>query len=107
MASKCKIVNVILNSNNKQSGSTNNQATYYIDWASILKDNTPYQLHFAYIGQKNTIDGSNLALVYADFNTSNKLNTATANGAMTSQMIGFLKLYWLNKLCLALKIICC
>ena len=72
MASKCKIVNVVLNSNNKASG-TNNQATYYMDWSSILKDNTPYYLHFTYIGGANVITGTKLALVYADFNTSNKL----------------------------------
>jgi hypothetical protein len=90
MASNCKVVNVILNSNNKASG-TNNQATYYIDWSSILKNNQAYYLHFTYIGGKNTIDGSNLALLYGEFNTSNKLNTATASGAMSSQMLGFLK----------------
>ena len=90
MANKCKIVNVILNSNNKASG-TNNQATYYMAWDTILKANTPYKLHFTYIGGANTITGSKLALVYADFNTSNKLNNSTQNGASTSQMLGFLK----------------
>ena len=91
MASKCKVVNVVLNSNNKASG-TNNQATYYMDWSAILKDNTPYYLHFTYIGGANTITGTKLALVYADFiNTSNKLNSSTQNGASSTQFLGFLK----------------
>ncbi len=89
MASKCKIVNVILNSNNKASG-TNNQAQYYIDWGAILKNNTSYYLHFTYLGGNNVINGSKLALLYADFQTSNKLNTATQYGANSSQMLGFL-----------------
>jgi hypothetical protein len=90
MASKCKIVNVVLNSNNKASG-TNNQATYYMDWSSILKDNTQYYLHFTYMGCANTITGTKLALVYADFQTSNKLNSATQNGASSTQFLGCLK----------------
>lgn len=90
MASKCKIVNVVLNSNNKVSG-TNNQATYNIDWASILKNNTPYELHFTYLGSANTITGTNLAVVYADFITSNKSNNSTQNGASSTQILGFLK----------------
>ena len=90
MASKCKIVNVVLNSNNKFSG-TNNQATYNIDWGAILKDNTPYKLHYTYIGGSNVLTGANLALVYADFITSNKLNNSTQNGASSTQCLGFLK----------------
>lgn len=90
MASKCKIVNVVLNSNNKASGA-NNQANYYIDWSSILKSNTPYYLHFTYIGQSNTITGAKIATVYADFITSNKLNSSTQNGASSTQFLGFLK----------------
>ena len=90
MASKCKIVNVVLNSNNKASG-TNNQATYYMDWSSILKNNTSYYLHFTYLGGSNVITGTKLALVYADFQTSNKANSSTQNGASSTQFLGFLK----------------
>lgn len=84
-------VNVILNSNNK-TGGTNNQANYTIDWGAILKNNTPYYLHFTYIGGANTLTGTKLATVYADFQTTNKQNTSTSFGASTSEMIGYLKI---------------
>jgi hypothetical protein len=90
MSSKCKVVNVVLNSNQAVSGNTQS-ATYYMDWGAILKDNTPYYLHFTYIGGANTITGTKLATVYADFITSNKLNNSTQNGASSTQMLGFLK----------------
>lgn len=87
-----KIVNVVLNSNNKVSG-TNNQATYYMDWSAILKNNTPYYLHFTYIGGRNVCDGQKLATVYVDFNTSsNKQNSSTSFGASSTQMLGYLKI---------------
>lgn len=85
------IVNVILNSNNK-TGGTNNNASYTIDWGAILKNNTPYYLHFTYIGGVNTLTGTKLATVYADFETTNKQNTSTSYGASSSQMIGYLKI---------------
>jgi hypothetical protein len=86
-----KVVNVILNSNNAITGSTTQKATYFMDWGSILEDNTPYYLHFTYIGGKNTIDGTNLATIYADFQTSNKFNTSSSQFASSTQMLGFLK----------------
>lgn len=85
---KNQIVNVILNSNNKTSGTTQ-QAFYTVDWGTVLKNNTAYYLHFTYIGGNNSITGSRIATVYADFNTANIQNGATSYGAQTSQMIGF------------------
>jgi hypothetical protein len=84
-----KIVNVILNSNNKTSGTTQ-KAFYTVDWGAILKNNTKYDLHFTYIGGVNTITGTRIATVYADFQTSNIQNSATSFGAQTSQMLGFI-----------------
>jgi hypothetical protein len=91
MSRNSKVVNVVLNSNNALTGSTTQRATYFMDWGSILENNIPYYLHFTYIGGKNTIDGSNLATVYADFQTSNKFNTAASQIASSTQMLGFLK----------------
>lgn len=85
---KNKIVNVILNSNNKTAGTTQ-EAHYTVDWGTILKNNTAYYLHFTYIGGNNSITGSRIATLYADFNTSNIQNGATSYGAQTSQMLGF------------------
>lgn len=85
---KNKIVNVILNSNNKTAGSTQ-EAHYTVDWGAILKKNTAYYLHFTYIGGNNSINGIRIATVYADFQTSNVQNNATSYGAQTSEMLGF------------------
>jgi len=63
-----RIVNVVLNSNNAIAGSTNNNANYNIDWGAILKDNTPYRLHWNYVGQPNTLTNlSKLAVVQVNF----------------------------------------
>ena len=86
-----KIVNVVLNSNNALTGSTTQSANYFMNWGSILEDNTEYYLHFTYIGGKNTIDGANLATVYANFNISNKFNTSEKQSASSTTMLGFLK----------------
>jgi len=85
---KKKVVNVILNSNNKTSGTTQ-EAFYTVDWGAILKNNTPYDLHFTYLGGVNTITGTRIPTVYADFQTSNIQNGPTSYGAQTSQMLGF------------------
>lgn len=86
-----RIVNVILNSNNK-TGGTNNQANYSFDWGAVLKNNVPYYLHFTYIGGANTITGTKLATVYSDIQTTNKQNTSTNSGAGSTQMLGYLKI---------------
>jgi hypothetical protein len=91
MSINSKIVNVVLNSNNAITGSTTQSANYFMNWGAILEDNTPYYLHFTYIGGKNIIDGTNLATVYANFNTSNKFNTSSTQSASSTTMLGFLK----------------
>jgi len=88
-----KIVNVYLNSNNKISG-TNNNATYNIDWGSVLKNNTRYRLHFTYMGGMNTFSAAmtnKIACIYSDIQTSSNRMSST-NGAMTTQMMGYLKI---------------
>lgn len=90
---KSEIVNVYLNSNNKISG-TNNEAVYNIDWSAILKNNTAYKLHFTYIGGVNLFTAAmtnKIPVVYADFQTSSN-RTTSVNGAMTTQILGYLKI---------------
>jgi hypothetical protein len=91
-----KIVNVVLNSNNKVSG-TNSNAVYFIDWGSVLKDRKPYRLHWTYVSQPNTLTAaSKLAQVQVDFNFENYLNTSSTMGAPTTQTIGMLRSNYLN-----------
>ena len=80
-----KQINVILNSKSKTSGTTN-EATYFINWKSILDPKKKYFLHWTYLGGSNTYTGTKLALVYLNFNS----NTFT-NNTQTLQCIGFLK----------------
>lgn len=93
MSPNSKIVNVFLNSNNKISG-TNNNAVYNIDWGTLLKNNTAYRLHFTYMGGFNTFTAASsnkIACVYSDIQTSSNRMSST-NGAMTTQMMGYLKI---------------
>lgn len=91
-----KIVNVVLNSNNKVSG-TNNNATYFINWGSILKEQTPYKMHWTYVGQPNTLTAaSKLAQVTIDFQMEQYLNKSSTYGAPTTQCIGVLRSFYLN-----------
>jgi hypothetical protein len=92
-----KIVNVVLNSNNALAGSTNSNATYNIDWGAILKPNTPYYLHFTYVGQPNTFTGATkLAQVSVDFVMENYLNKSSIYGAPTTTHLGMLRSFYLN-----------
>ena len=92
-----KTVNVILNSNNALSGSTNNNATYNVDWSAILKDGKSYELHFTYVGQTNVItNASKLAQVAIDFNMENYLNISSTYGAPTTLHLGMLRSFYLN-----------
>jgi len=91
-----KITNVILNSNNKVSG-TNNAAVYFIDWGAILKDQTPYRLHWTYTSQPNTLTiNSKVAQVTVDFQMENYLNKSSTYGAPTTTTIGCLRSFYLN-----------
>jgi len=85
-----KIVNVVLNSNNKITGSVNNQAQYYVDWGAILQNNKKYKMHFTYMGQANTLTGTKIATVFSDIQTNS--NVTTGNGAMSTQFMGYLKI---------------
>ena len=86
-----KVVQVILNTTNYISGSTNNSASYYVDWAAILKPNMPYKLHFTYIGGQNIYNGTKPALVSINFNFDVFSTSGTAIGASSSNLIGYLK----------------
>jgi hypothetical protein len=97
MCKSGKIVNVVLNSNNAISGSTNNHATYNVDWSAILKPNRPYKLHWNYVGQTNTItSASKLAQVQIDFQMETYLNQSSIYGAPTTFYIGTLRTFYLN-----------
>ena len=92
-----KIVNVILNSNNALPGSTNNNASYNIDWGSILQPNKPYKLHFTYVGQANTFTiASKLAQVLVNFQMEQYGNQSSTYGAPTTTHIGTLRSFYLN-----------
>ena len=93
-----KIVNVILNSNNAISGSTNSNANYFVDWSAILKLNTPYKLHFTYVGQSNVLTASSkLAQVQVNFLMENYFNkTNNVVGVPTTFTIGVLRSAFLN-----------
>ena len=83
-----KSVNVILNSLNSVSGNMQ-QANYYFDWGAVLDHKKAYYMHFVYLGEANTINGSKLATIYATFNTEN-YTANTGMGAPSTQMLGFL-----------------
>jgi hypothetical protein len=97
MCKSGKIVNVVLNSNNALAGSTNNNATYNIDWGAILKPNKPYKLHWTYVGQTNTITAATkIAQVQIDFQMETYLNKSSIYGAPTTFTIGSLRTFYLN-----------
>lgn len=97
MCGSKRIVNVVLNSNNALAGSTNNNANYNIDWGAILKDNTPYHLHWTYVGQPNTlVAASKLAVVQVNFGMEQYLNRTSTYGAPTTFTIGCLRSFYLN-----------
>ena len=97
MCGSGKIVNVVINSNQKLNGGTNNDCDYFIDWSAILKDRTPYKLHFCYVGQPNTLTiASKLAQIQVDFQLEQYLNNSSLTGAPTTQTIGALRSFYLN-----------
>lgn len=91
-----KIVNVVLNSNNKVSG-TNNDAVYFVDWGAILQNRKKYKMHWTYVSQSNTITAATkVAQVQVDFQTNNYLNRSSTMGAPTTQTIGCLRTFYVN-----------
>lgn len=98
MCGSKRIVNVILNSNNAISGSTNSNANYFVDWSAILKLNTPYKLHFTYVGQSNVLTAaSKLAQVQVNFLMENYFNkTNNTIGVPKTFTIGVLRSAYLN-----------
>jgi len=93
-----RVIQVICNSANAMSGSTTTNATFMVDWNAILEPQTPYHVHFTYLGGVNTyVNGTttatNPALLWANFNTLSyivpKLSSFTStNGSPVSS--GFL-----------------
>lgn len=91
-----KIVNVVVNSNNAINGSTNNNATYNIDFGTILKPRVPYKLHWTYVGQPNVLTAaSKIAQVQVDFNME-QYSGGSIYGAPTTFIIGTLRSFYLN-----------
>ena len=86
-----RVTQVILNTTNYISGSTNNNANYYVDWSAILKPGIPYKLHWTYMGGQNIYNGTKPAYVSVNFNFDVYQASGTAIGASTSNIIGFLK----------------
>jgi hypothetical protein len=97
MCGKGKIINVVLNSNNALSGSTNNNASYNIDFSAILKDKMAYHLHWTYVGQANTLTiASKIPQVQVNFVTETYLNRSSTLGAPSTFHIGSLRSAYLN-----------
>lgn len=91
-----KIVNVVLNSNNKVSGA-NNDAVYFVDWGAILEDRKKYRLHWTYAAQNNAFAAATkLAQVQVDFNMQSYLNRSSTFGAPSTQCIGALRTNYVN-----------
>ncbi len=82
-----KIYNVILNSNNKITG-TNSNANFNIDWSAVLP-NGQYYLHLNYMGSANIYTGTRNA--YVQISGLNTRVHTSGNGAPTSQYLGMLK----------------
>lgn len=92
-----KSVNVILNSNNKYSGTNTQEMKYFIDFGAILKPNQAYKMHWTYVGMPNTFTAlTKLAQVQVDFTMNNYLNASSTNGAPTTYCIGTLRSFYLN-----------
>ena len=97
MCKSGKIVNVVLNSNNALTGSTNNNATYNIDWSAILKPRQAYKMHWCYVGQSNVITAaSKIAQVQIDFQMEQYLGRSSTFGAPISLTIGCLRTFYVN-----------
>ena len=97
MCGNKKVVNVVLNSNNALSGSTNNNATYNVDFSAILKDKTAYHLHFSYVGQANTLTiASKIPQIQINFVTETYLNRSSTLGAPSTFYIGSLRSAYFN-----------
>jgi hypothetical protein len=90
-----QIVNVVLNSNYKTSGA-NNDAVFNFDFGAVLKDNTPYRLHWSYVGQSNVITAaSKLAQIQINFGME-QYAAQSVLGAPTTYSIGGLRTNYVN-----------
>lgn len=89
MSEGLKSTQIVLNTSNYISGSTNNDAKYSIDWNTILKPNTPYKMAWSYIGGQNVYNGTKPALLTIDMNMD-VFEAGTNFGAKNSNVIGFL-----------------
>lgn len=85
-----KTVQVILNSTKAITGSANNNANFFIDWSAILEMDTPYKMHWTYVGGQNTYNGTKPALVSLNFNFE-VYEAGSIGGAQSSNIVGFLK----------------
>ena len=66
------------------------QVKYYFDF-NLIKDNTPYELTFSYVGMSNTLTTFHLPLVYVDIGQSNSYEANTTNTGNISKCIGVLQ----------------
>lgn len=83
-----KIYNIVLNSQNAISGTTQN-ANYFIDWSAVLPANKDFLVLFSYLGTNNHINGFDSPVVKTNFLNNDYLGgTGQTNN---SQVLGMLQ----------------
>ena len=83
-----KTVEVVCRYANAMTGKATNNASWMIDWNSILKPNTPYYVGFTLIGGLQTYTGTKPALLTANLNTLTY--KGSQGGAPTSNVLGII-----------------
>ena len=84
---KKPIYNVVLNSVNG-TGTYNAQKIYNFDWGVLPRGK--YQVHYAYVGKVNNIDGNKLALISVPLGASKNFTTGATIAAPTTNFLGAL-----------------
>lgn len=84
-----KVIQLICNSQNAMSGSTTNDAKFFVDWNVLLEPDTPYHLHFTYLGGNNlyfdsTTGIGNAAFLWSNFTTKSYIVPNTSAFSSTS-----------------------
>lgn len=90
---------IVLNSQQAYAtaGTGANTKTYNINWAAIMPDDCPYEVHWCFLSETTNIAYNTLPLVFIDFNGASNVysgsNLLANTSAPTSQYMGFVKSY--------------
>lgn len=85
-----KCIQIICHSTKALSGSTNNNATFNIDWGALLENNKPYYVSFTYQGGRNEYNGNKPASVQVNFSTNSFFPTAGVRALPEYSILGLL-----------------